>query len=480
VPDTKQAVSQGRSARALEFHRTIASAADADDGGVAAVQAVRTMLAAGDVDYTLPMPSQALSSDGTTHPIRPLHRAVQTGSLVMVNLFVDDEIHPKALSAVLNMRTEFGFTVLHWACLYNYAPIVELLLDRPLEQQCDTSATNYRGKTAWDVAEAVKAQAVLKVLETFADPSHRRANPGLCKEKERRQRRPEVEETFRDDMEIEYRRFILWVVENISEAYGEPIAEGGYGRIFLLPNVSPPLQVGKRLFHRVVLKVPKPIGVQELKDEVVALSHLCHDNVVQILGMTEGPAPGTGGDNAWQMALEFCETDMLKIVHGKVDTDLEGKAYQEYSGAEWAALMATFAEQIAAGCVYIHSQERPHLDIKPENILIAHEASGYVCKLADFGMAFSEPVEEAAAAAAIDEEAIVPYGTWEYLSPECWKRKYGNPSFASDMFAFGLMLWEMVSRSRIYRAFPGFENDDEAPVTDCSAAGSRPTARRDC
>ena len=29
------------------------------------------------------------------------------------------------------------------------APIVELLLDRPLDQQCDTGATNYRGKTAF-------------------------------------------------------------------------------------------------------------------------------------------------------------------------------------------------------------------------------------------------------------------------------------------------------------------------------------------
>jgi hypothetical protein len=63
------------------------------------------------------------------------------------------------------------------------------------------------------------------------------------------------------------------------------------------------------------------------------------------------------------------------------------------------------------------------------------------------------------------------------------------------MFAFGLMLWEMVSRSRIYRAFPGFENDDEAPATvtangnaevDVSqiaarlARGQRPGATADC
>ena len=98
MPDAQQAVNQGRSDRALEFHRTIASATGADDGGEARVQAVRTMLAAGDVDYTLPMPSQARSSDSTTQPIRPLHRAVQTGSLAMVRLALTASRGPKLLS----------------------------------------------------------------------------------------------------------------------------------------------------------------------------------------------------------------------------------------------------------------------------------------------------------------------------------------------------------------------------------------------
>jgi hypothetical protein len=288
MPDAQQTVNQGRSDRALEFHRTIASATDADDGGEAAAQAVRTMLAAGDVDYTLPMPSQALSSDGTTQPIRPLHRAVQTGSLAMIKLFVpkvedetvepkvDDEIHPNALPAVLNMRTEFGFTVLHWACLYNHTPIVELLLDRPLEQQCDTSATNYRGKTAWDVAEAVKALAVLKVLETFADPSHRHANPGLCKEKERRERRPEVDETFRDDIELDMLRFTLWCIDLYDNWVR--LAAGAFGEVYLVSDILD-IEVMGRRFRKAVVKVPFDTGVEELRGEVEELGKLHHDNM---------------------------------------------------------------------------------------------------------------------------------------------------------------------------------------------------------
>jgi hypothetical protein len=99
--------------------------------------------------------------------------------------------------------------------------------------------------------------------------------------------------------------------------------------------------------------------------------------------------------------------------------------------------------------------------LKCENILLAKsdDRVGYVCKLADFGMVYEAPttvdVQEQAGQGQV-------YGTYEYMPPECYQRQYGEPCFASDIFSFGLMLWEMGSRSRIYRSFPGFEDDDGA------------------
>lgn len=86
-----------------------------------------------------------------------------------------------------------------------------------------------------------------------------------------------------------------------------------------------------------------------------------------------------------------------------------------------------------------------------------------------------------------DENKIAPYGTWEYMAPECWKRKYGKPGFASDIFSFGLMLWEMVARMRVYTVFPGVADianaDGSANVKLVAArlaSGQRPEAPEGC
>jgi serine/threonine protein kinase len=281
--------------------------------------------------------------------------------------------------------------------------------------------------------------------------------------------------------------------------------------------------VGARLFRRVAMKVPKPSGVEELRGEVESLGGLTRKhtsnlpllvivgtfmtrmlvfsdpNVVQILGMAEGPEPD--GSTAWMMALEWCQSDLSRILYKTSD-----EGYERYS----LELMVDLAEQIAKALVYIHGEGKAHLDIKPENVLVATEGGRYVGKLADFGMAYTDDDDSAAepvaavssssgsgsatrtqepqvpdVKAALDE--IKPYGTWEYMAPEGWKRKYGKPGFASDIFSFGMMVWEMVARVRIYTAFSGvadIPNPDGSAKVELVAArlagGQRPEASGGC
>jgi hypothetical protein len=218
---------------------------------------------------------------------------------------------------VLNTQTEFGWTALHWCCLYGtddpderFAAVARKLI----VSGADTTIVNSRGKTAWEVARQAKATTVLAVFTELAG-----AHTQLGTELARYENRPDVEgEKFRDDLELDHRRFTLWdIVEGSCEDYtrstgGEPLAEGGFGKVFRHSDVSPSIEANGKLFREVVLKVPKPDGVAELKGEVKSLHSLSHENVVQILGMTEGPAPGTA--MAWQMILECVHCKRLPFL----------------------------------------------------------------------------------------------------------------------------------------------------------------------
>ena len=73
-------------------------------------------------------------------------------------------------------------------------------------------------------------------------------------------------------------------------------------------------------------------------------------------------------------------------------------------------------------------------------MLFVRTAEHCSVRVADFGM--DDEGDEG------DDDRSGVYGTWEYLSPECWKRKYGEPCFASDVFSFGVILWEMWTSQR--------------------------------
>ncbi len=412
------------------------------------VQKVSKMFEDGSAHWSLYLPDRDDSL--------PVHRAARLGDAKMLEAMIEVyKGQPDMLAKALSVQVPpFLFSPLHWCASYGtkaadadgrYTETAKLLI----RHGCKTDLLNHRGKTAWDLAEA--ESGVDAVFKKCAE-EHR----DLHEEQERRRLRPDVVDTFRDDLQLDHRRFTLWDINGTCEAYGEPIAEGGFGKIYRINDASPLIEVNGNLYRRIAMKVPKPGGVDELRGEVESLGSLVHDNVVQILGMTEGPAPGT--ELAWQMCLEFCDTDILKLVYRKEPAakDPAGMLYAEYSSTAWVTLMVDFAQQIAAGLVYIHGHDRPHLDLKPENVLLARgQDEKLVPKLADFGMAYD------AAADAVHNQV---YGTWEYMPPECLKREHGEPGLPSDIFSFGLMLWEMVSQSRVYRAFPGFEDDDEAPT----------------
>ncbi len=100
--------------------------------------------------------------------------------------------------------------------------------------------------------------------------------------------------------------------------------------------------------------------------------------------------------------------------------------------------------QIARALAAAHAHGIVHRDVKPENILVRND--GYV-KVLDFGL--SRRLEEIASTPAVSG------GTLRYMSPEQARDESISP--ASDIFSFGLVLYELATGRQAFPSDSPFE-----------------------
>ncbi len=101
-----------------------------------------------------------------------------------------------------------------------------------------------------------------------------------------------------------------------------------------------------------------------------------------------------------------------------------------------------FIQQILAGLGHAHAQGLIHCDVKPENILLKPTADGWLLKLTDFGIARHQKREQG---------EITATGSPAYMAPE---RFYGDFSPASDLYAVGVILYELLVGRRPFSGSP--------------------------
>jgi len=196
--------------------------------------------------------------------------------------------------------------------------------------------------------------------------------------------------------------------------------QGQYGRVFC----ARPHQGGELVALKELPAERFP--TQNLLRELRHLLTLNHPNITRCYAL-EHAREGR------YLVLEYCEGGTLRELIDQVEQGL------------WLPVKQVlgFVDQILAGLDHAHRQGVIHCDVKPENILLKPTPQGWQLKLTDFGIArHSQPLPD----------EISATGSPAYMAPE---RFYGQFSPASDLYAVGIILLELLTGRRPLSGSPG-------------------------
>ncbi|WP_412031718.1 serine/threonine-protein kinase [Metamycoplasma buccale] len=150
------------------------------------------------------------------------------------------------------------------------------------------------------------------------------------------------------------------------------------------------------------------------RNEVNLLKKVKSENVVRMFGSFIS-------EEESYLAMELIEGTSLKNLLKK-----KGKMNPDET--------VIIAKEICQGLIDIHKNDIVHRDLKPNNILINNQR---IVKLIDFGISLSDESLRLTA-----QNKLV--GSVQYVAPEL-VTKSSNPSVQSDIYAFGIILYEMLS-----------------------------------
>src|SRR5262245_38696963 len=193
---------------------------------------------------------------------------------------------------------------------------------------------------------------------------------------------------------------------------------------------------------------------KKFKQEIAALAQIDHPGVVRALDV------GELSNSRSYLVMQYVSGVSLRSVIAPLGMELE----------RVASLMRQMGQALAAA----HNQGVIHRDLKPENIMLKTVGGEEYVKLIDFGIAtVRETAEDEGRTTAV-------IGTRDYVAPEQLR---GKPVPASDIYALGVIAYEMVTGRRPFNAESLAElidlQRDGVKVKPCDLRPGLPAAAQD-
>ncbi|MFO7143351.1 serine/threonine protein kinase [Arthrospira sp. PCC 8006] len=192
------------------------------------------------------------------------------------------------------------------------------------------------------------------------------------------------------------------------------VGQGQYGKVYCASDRQKGQLVAlKELSHSAT-------STSQFLQELWYIISLQHPNIAACLGLEHI-------QNGRYLVMDYCEAGTLRGL-------IEGN--QTLGLLEGLQIIV----EVLQGLDYAHQRGIIHCDIKPENILLTIVAGKWQPKLSDFGIARRLPSHHD-----IGSPSHAPGGSPAYMAPE---RFYGMYSAQSDIYAMGVVLYELLVGDR--------------------------------
>lgn len=202
------------------------------------------------------------------------------------------------------------------------------------------------------------------------------------------------------------------------------IAEGTYSRVFRAVDSLLQRDICIKYFRK------EMITGSSLIREINRAGSLFHPNVVAFYDLIEIEEINVIGE------VETQPIGVVEYVNGGMLTDYVQQHHVE------GEMMRKLIKDVIKGLSYLHSIGRPHLDIKPGNVLVKLTEKDPVAKIAD--CLNNENINTLSVPSTVKPQQLC------YKAPEYFEGAYGELTVKADIWALGLMVYELVTGEKLF------------------------------